>query len=208
VVEINGVSQQVRPDGKINLPLLGEIYVAGLTPREIEASVVKAASKHYQAPDCTVLVRAYHSQRFYIFGQVARPGVVPWTGHDTLLDALARAQPTSLAWPERILLIRGSTPTEGGYATTQPSGDYAYSGVRPPEKGHPRRRLVVNLRAMIEHGDLSNNVLLMPNDIVYVPANPLAQIGLALQNLLFPIRPAAETVRTPFATATAVGGTP
>lgn len=207
VPEINRTQQLVRPDGKINLPLLGEVYLAGLTPKQAEAAIVKAAEAHYQQPDCTVLVVRYASQNYYVFGQVSRPGPRIWTGHDTLLDALARAQPTNLAWPERIIVIRGAKPTEGGHATTQPAGSYISTGVDEVKKGQSKR-MVVNLMAMIKAGDMTSNVLLEPNDVIYVQPNPFAAVGMAVQNLLLPIRPAAETVMTPARTATTVAGVP
>ena len=67
----------------------------------------------------------------------------------------------------------------------------------------------VNLMAMIKKGDMSKNVYLQPDDVIYVPANPLAAVGLALQQLLLPIRPAAETISVPTSavySATRVGG--
>ena len=201
VPEIADLMQQVRPDGKINLPLVGEIAVAGRTPTEIEADLKKAASEYYDEVDATVQIVAYNSQRFYVFGQVARAGPMPWTGHDTLLDALAQAQPTILAWPERIIVVRGTNPTEGGHAATKPSGEYTRTGVHPVNKNNSCHKLTINLMAMVSSGDMANNIMLMPNDVIYVQPNPLAAVGLAVQNLLFPIRPAAETVRTPVATA-------
>jgi polysaccharide export outer membrane protein len=198
VPEINGVTQRVRPDGKVNLVLLGEIYVAGKTPAEIQDALVTAASEYYEQADATVNVATYASQNYYVFGQVGRAGPVPWTGRDTLLDALARAHPTPLAWPERIILIRGERPHVGG----RPAGEaghglYRLTGVRPAPPDQPRKRMTINLLAMIESADLSNNVLLMPNDVVYVQPNPLAKVGLALQSLLFPVRPAAATLGVP-----------
>jgi hypothetical protein len=63
--------------------------------------------------------------------------------------------------------------------------------------------MLVNLAAMYEQGDLSQNVLLKPNDIIYVQANPFAKVGLALQNVLFPVRPALSAASTPASFATA-----
>ena len=57
--------------------------------------------------------------------------------------------------------------------------------------------MIINLMAMVKSGDMSNNVLLMPNDVVYVQPNPLAKIGLTIQNLLFPVRSTIETLGVP-----------
>ena len=237
VPEINGVQARIRPDGRINLPLLGEFFVASKTPKEIEADLVKAAKKYYREADATVQVVAFSSRRFYVFGQVVRPGAVPWTGCDTLLDVLAVAQPTDLAWPERIIVIRGAGPTQGGHVR-RPSLKYSVLGVnefgqsddraRAPgkdddqskakdeqdnqrkegNKGKEERpardeaavenadsvphRLTINLMAMVEHGDMANNILLRPNDIVYVQAHPFAKVALAIEQIMSPVRAATD----------------
>ncbi len=216
VPEIHDVVQQVRPDGMVNLPLVGEIYVAGLTPREIEQQIIKAAGRYYEDADATISVAQYNSQRIYVFGQVSAPGPQQWTGTNTLLDVLARSQPTNLAWPERIRLVRGQSPKRGGYLTAEDQEQLARvvnDGLVPVEavpadegsrsdvatNGWVEEPMVmeINLKKMVETGDLSQNVLLQPDDVVYVPANPLAAVGLTIQQLLFPIRPAVETIRTP-----------
>lgn len=200
IEEINQIRTVVRPDGKINLPLLGEIYVAGKTPREIESSIVETAKEYYRQSNVTVEVVGYNSQKFYVFGQVARPGPMPWTGGDTLLDALARNMPNNYAWPERITLTRGPEPQRGGYPPlskqqrNELQPEFEAAGLNEVGANEVR----INLMAMVKTGDLSHNVLLKPNDVIYVPANPFASVGLALRNMLFPVRPVLETVRVPW----------
>jgi polysaccharide export outer membrane protein len=205
VPEINDVIQQIRPDGKINLPLVGEIYVVWKTPKEIEEEINLAAGRYYGQVDCTVRVAQFNSQKIFIFGQVFRAGPVPFTGHDTLLDALCYAKPTELAAPEHIVVVRGSGPAEGGQGDIPPSAKYKTTGVRPERADCPPHKLEINLYAMIKDGDMSNNILLQSGDVIYVRPNVLAAIGLAVQQLLFPVRPAVETVTTP-AAVTAGGG--
>ena len=197
VPEISNKSLRLRPDGKINLPLLGELYVAGMTPTEIEKVLKLAADDYYEQVDATVTVSGYNSQKFYVFGQVGGQGPRPWTGRDTLLDVLATVRPNTLAWPERIIVTRAPEPQVGGRAATQPSKRYQFTGVHPKSKDNPPKKITINLMAMVTSGDLSNNILLMPNDVIYVQPNPLAKVGLAIQNLLFPIRPAIQTAGTP-----------
>jgi protein involved in polysaccharide export with SLBB domain len=220
VPEINGVSQQIRPDGMINLPLLGEVYVAGNTPGEIEEVLKQAALQYYTEVDATVNVSAYRSQQIYVFGQVGRSGPQAWTGTNTLLDVLAVSQPTPLAWPERIRVIRGRAPRRGGYvpgkdttdaeATEEEatSGDLGKDYYRRWAQGQEQRQdrakvLIVNMNDMIKSGDMSHNILLQPDDVVFVEANPLAKVGLSIQQLLFPVRPAIETVGLPSSAASA-----
>ena len=202
IKEITNVVQQIRPDGRINLPLVGELDVSGKTPKEIEAQIMELASRFYSKVDATINVTGYRSQRFYVLGQVGRPGPMAWTGRDTLLDALATAQPTQLAWPERIILVRGTQPQMGGDSEAEESEKFTWTGMEEDLEKRGSQRMTFNLQAMVRHGDLSRNVFLQPNDIIYVQPNPLAKLGLAIQNLLFPVRPALEAARAPAEAAT------
>jgi hypothetical protein len=112
-----------------------------------------------------------------------------------LLSALADAQPTTLALPQQIQLVRGTGLTQGGFMPElDPKGQ-----VKADSK-----KLVINLDDMTKKGDLSANVLLARNDVIFVPANPLAAVGLAVQNLLFPVRPAADVAIAPSSAARSV----
>lgn len=227
VPEINNATQQVRPDGKVNIPLLGEVYVADHTPQEIEEIIKKASREFYEQVDATVRVTDYRSQKIYVFGQVSRPGPIPWTGNDSLVDILATAQPTQLAWPEKIRVVRGRPPLRGGYMPPDKKHDKDKEAAEkdddacdediPPEEGGGKAEwdaeakaavMVVNMMHMIKKGDMSRNVFLKPDDVIYVPPNPLAAIGLAIQQLLLPIQPAAQTISAPASAASIVTGLP
>src|SRR6185436_12105005 len=80
----------VRPDGKISLNLLGEVFVADMTPAEIARKLRQLALKFYEkdAAEVFVSVLEFKSKVVYVFGQVDEPGIKPFTGRDTLLDML------------------------------------------------------------------------------------------------------------------------
>lgn len=185
VREIDGEIRTVRPDGKVSLPLVGDVFVAGKTLQEIGYDIALAARKYYKRVDITVYMVKYNSQKIYVFGQVQQPGPMPWTGADTVLDVLARAQPTMLAWPEKIKIIRSKAPSKGGFLPEQLAGTSQVE------------ELVVDMKAMVEKGDMSHNILLKPGDVVYVPPNPAAEIGIALRQILYPIQPVIEAGRAP-----------
>jgi len=195
VPEING-SHQIRPDGKINLPLLGEVYVTGMTPKEIEATLMTAAKDYYEQADATVQVGSYNSQKFYVFGQVGQEGPQQWTGRDALLDAITKAGPTEMGWHARICVLRVSQPAKGGYASEN-SMYYRVYGINPAPEDKPRFKMTINLKAMTRSGDMANNILLRPDDIVYVQPHPIAWLTLKIRSLLMPISPVLEAVRTP-----------
>lgn len=199
VKEVANVTQQVRPDGKISLPLIGEIFIAGMTPQQIRQEIGNAAKKYYNKVDITVVVVQYNSQQIFVFGEVFSPGPQPWTGSDTLLDVLARTQPTRLAWPEKIKVIRSTHPTRGGYTPEQALAqeECANSEEQGPLNKKGARELVIDLKAMVESGDMSHNIILQPDDVIFVPPNPFASVGLAIQKVLFPTQQAASLVKQP-----------
>jgi polysaccharide export outer membrane protein len=81
----------VRPDGRVTLPLLGDIEAAGLSPTQLADRILQAAKKLIADPTVTVLVRTINSRKVYITGQVANPGAYPLTGPRTVMQAIALA---------------------------------------------------------------------------------------------------------------------
>src|SRR5712672_2167765 len=73
----------IRPDGKITLPLLGDVKAEGLTPRELESTV--------RDPRVTVIVHDVNGQRVYVTGMVGHPGAFPLRNSMGVLQALALA---------------------------------------------------------------------------------------------------------------------
>ena len=86
-------SVQVADAGTVNLPLVGEIQAVGKTARDIEHDVAaKLGAKYLQAPQVTVYIKEYNSQRVTVDGAVKKPGVYPIRGKTTLLQSVALAQ--------------------------------------------------------------------------------------------------------------------
>jgi polysaccharide export outer membrane protein len=84
-------SAVVRPDGKITMPLVGEITAAGLTPIELGKSVGEALTKYLNNPDVNITVLQVNSKKYYIIGEVNRPGAFPLITPTRLLEALTNA---------------------------------------------------------------------------------------------------------------------
>ena len=81
----------VRPDGKISLPLLGEVKADGLTPHALQTSIATALRSYLYEPEVTVAVQDMRSQRFNMVGEVNRPGTYQLSKPMTVLDAIAQA---------------------------------------------------------------------------------------------------------------------
>jgi len=81
----------VRPDGRISLPLAGEVEAAGRTPAELQASLAKTYAGWIQDATVAVVVREVNGPRVYVLGEVARPGGFPLRGPLTVVQAIALA---------------------------------------------------------------------------------------------------------------------
>jgi len=79
----------VRPDGKISMPLVGDVEAAGLTPLKLASKIAGDLTKYYQDPNVTVVLAEIHSRIVYLLGQVQRPGPVELTPDMTLLQAIS-----------------------------------------------------------------------------------------------------------------------
>jgi polysaccharide export outer membrane protein len=84
-------SVPVRSDGKISLPLIGELQAAGLTPLQLKENITAKLRSYLSAPNVTVMVQQINSQKLNILGRVLRPGSYPLLATTTILDAIAEA---------------------------------------------------------------------------------------------------------------------
>ncbi len=81
----------VRPDGKISLPLAGELDAAGKTPAELQAGLTKILAPYIHDAAVAVLVREINASRVFVLGEVAHPGGFPLRGAMTVVQAIALA---------------------------------------------------------------------------------------------------------------------
>jgi polysaccharide biosynthesis/export protein len=135
----------VRSDGKISLPLVGELTAGGQTPLQLEQEITKRLSSFISEPEVTVIVQDSKSQRINILGMVARPGSYMLTGSATVLDAIAMA---------------------GGFK------DFAKQKaiyVLRPEADGTQKRLLFNYKDMIKGKNPDQNIRLLPRDTVVIP---------------------------------------
>jgi polysaccharide export outer membrane protein len=99
----------VRPDGKITIPLVGDVQAAGLTPERLGEQLKQALSDFINAPDVSVTVTQVNSKKFFITGQVFRPGEFPLVVPTRVFDALSNAGGfRDFANKKKIVIIRGA----------------------------------------------------------------------------------------------------
>jgi polysaccharide export outer membrane protein len=84
-------SVEIRPDGKITLPMVGDVSAAGVTPRELGATLTERLREYLTNPVVTVIVAEATPPFVYVLGEVAAPGALPMRTPMTVLQALAMA---------------------------------------------------------------------------------------------------------------------
>ncbi len=133
----------VRPDGKISLPLLGDVQAAGLTPTQLGDFITDKYKKFVADPRVTVVVTAINSKRIYLAGEVGHSGAIPMLPHMTVLQALSAAGINQFANTKRIYVLR----TENG----------------------KEEKLPVNYRKLLKGEAMEQNYFLRPGDTIVVP---------------------------------------
>lgn len=135
----------VRPDGKISLPLIGEIQASGMTPLQLQDDIAQRLKAFIANPQVTVIVSDPRSHHFNIVGQVAKPGAYPLSQSMTVLDAISAAGGfRDFAKETKIYVLR-----------TMPGGNQV--------------RLPFNYKDAIKGKKPENNVVLKPGDTIVVP---------------------------------------
>jgi polysaccharide export outer membrane protein len=135
----------VRSDGKISLPLVGEMQAAGRTPLQLEESITAKLKDFITSPEVTVIVQEVKSRKYNILGEVAKPGSFPLTATTTIMDAIA---------------------TSGGFKDfAKKTGVYI---LRKGPDGH-ETRLNFNYKDFIKGKNTNQNITLEPNDTIIVP---------------------------------------
>jgi polysaccharide export outer membrane protein len=134
----------VRPDGKISFPLVGDIKVAGHSPTEVKAIIDKKVSAFIPEASSTVILDQLGSMKYYVVGEVARPGMFNVPSELTVLQALSLAGGLKIfADEDSIIIIRG--------------------------RGKDTRKIPFDYSDVKKGKHLEQNILLQRGDVVLVP---------------------------------------
>jgi polysaccharide export outer membrane protein len=142
------VTVPVRPDGKISMPLIGDVRAGGLTPEEVASEIKKKLTSYIRDPQVAVILTALHSHEYLtrvrVTGAVRNPSSLPHRQGMTVLDAvLASGGVTEFAAPGRAKLYRTIN--------------------------NEIKTMTIDLDAILNGGKLETNYTLRPGDVITVP---------------------------------------
>lgn len=159
---VEEITQTLGPDGKLRLKGFGIVQAAGRTSAQITDELNNIAQTTEGITSLAVRVETFASQKVFVFGQVEASGSQAYHGTNSVLEVVAAAKPNLRADVRNIQVLRPS-----------PDGEF-------------RRKLTVDLDAMVRVGDTTLDVVLAEGDVVFVPPTALGSIGLTFQQLFGP----------------------
>jgi polysaccharide export outer membrane protein len=134
----------VTPDGQVALPRVGVFTIEGMTLNEATEFVREKLSFYYDSPDVTLALTEINNNKVFVLGRVANPGAVHFDGDGSLLEALALAgglpADTRLSFLSRCMIVRGNDML-----------------------------IWIDLRELLERGNLNLNTRLQNGDFIYIP---------------------------------------
>jgi len=165
----------IRKDGTTHLPVIGSLEAAGSTLSEFEAALQAAIGRYVISPQVHVEILRHESQKFFVLGEVARPGAFPVDGDTTLIEAVGLA---------------GGVPSTADLESATVIRD--------------GKLLPINLADVLRRGDVGRNVYMKGGDLVHVPDNVARKVfvlGEVVQPTFVPIERDSVTLAEALAVA-------
>ena len=141
----NYTPYQIRPDGKVSVPLVGEIEAQGMTVSQFTDTLRQGLSRYIVQPDVAVNIVKLGGVRVYVFGEVNKPGAYELTKSHRVMDAIGAAN--GFNWDtakKKIFLIH---------------------------QDNPEKAIPINLNKMLQTGDMAENFEMREGDILYLTKN-------------------------------------
>ena len=142
--DVSRPNVMVRPDGRISLPLVGDVQAAGLVPSALSSIITQKLKDYVTDPQVTVIVEAINSYRIYMLGHVLRSGVYTFQNPTRLVEAIASA---------------------GGFDQFADTSHIIVLSSR----GGGQTRIEVEFKKIVSGARLEDNIILHAGDTVIVP---------------------------------------
>jgi polysaccharide export outer membrane protein len=143
---------RVRPDGNVTIPLIGDLFAVAKTLKGLAAELTQSFSRFVNSPVVTVTLGESSTLRFFVVGEVGKPGEFPLVGRITVMQALALAGGfREFAKTEEVKILRQELSINGGRTQTR------------------EIVLPLNYKAIAQGQNLHQNFALKPGDVIVVP---------------------------------------
>jgi protein involved in polysaccharide export with SLBB domain len=161
----------VRPDGKLLLPLIGDIQAVGMTPEQLAEDIAQRYSFTLRDPKVAVDVKTTNTGQVYVGGEVLRPGMIKLKPKMNLVQAVFEAGgPKDEGDIDRVVLLRSMGDNQFGYRE-------------------------INLRRIVKHEEPADDALLAQDDLIFIPKNGIAKANLWVQKYIRNMLPFGNPIR-------------
>lgn len=144
------VSVPVRPDGRVSVPLLGDVQAAGMTPLALKEQLANDFRKYVTAPEVSVVIKEINSRKVFVTGEVKTPGSFDLQPRAKLMQILALAGGLTPYAKGRVIVLRDNR--EG-----------------KDKGGGPDRRYEIDIKAIVSGKRPQDNIILQPGDTLIFP---------------------------------------
>ena len=146
-------SVQVRPDGRISLPLIGDVVAVGRTSVQLTDDIATRLKSYMENPTVSIVVKEVNSYAIFVLGEVAKPGRYPLKSKTTLLQAITLASGfTAVASRNKIVVFRFG------------------------KDGEPLTKIRANYDDIVLRDGTNQNIELKPGDTIVVPSESMVVI--------------------------------
>ncbi|HXX74367.1 MAG TPA: polysaccharide biosynthesis/export family protein [Nitrospiraceae bacterium] len=144
---------QVRPDGRVSLPLVGDVPAVGKTSTQLTNEISDKLKAYMENPTVSIVVKEVNSYAIYVLGEVAKPGRYPLKSKTTLLQAITLASGfTAVASRNKIVIFRFA------------------------KEGEPLTKIKASYDDIVLRDGTNQNIELKPGDTIVVPSETMVVI--------------------------------
>jgi polysaccharide biosynthesis/export protein len=144
------VSVPVRPDGRVSVPLLGDVQAAGMTPLALKEDLTRNFKKFITAPEVSVVIKEINSRKVFVTGEVTTPGAFDLQPRTKLMQVLAMAGGLTPYSKRKVIVLRDNRESREKDA--------------PPDK-----RYEIDINAIVSGKRPQDNIVLLPGDTLVFP---------------------------------------
>lgn len=144
---------QVRPDGRISLPLIGDVAAVGRTSAQLTEEISTRLKSYMENPTVSIVVKEVNSYAIFVLGEVVKPGRYPLKSKTTLLQAITLASGfTPVASRNKIVIFRFA------------------------KEGEPLMKIKASYDDIVLRDGVNQNIELKPGDTIVVPSESMVVI--------------------------------